>query len=153
MTTVDERSPELKLDKEGIARLSAVLDREGVIAAYLFGSQATGTAGPLSDVDLAVWTAGELASRDRLRLQLELMADAGHALGTTEVQVVVLDDASPLLRHRAIRDGRLLVERDRAARVEREKRTMLEYLDTKPLRDELARAMRRRISEGRFGRR
>jgi len=52
-----------------------------------------------------------------------------------------------------VRDGRRLIERDPRARVRFEARAMLDYLDTKPLRDELARGLRHRLEEGRFGRR
>jgi hypothetical protein len=60
--------------------------------------------------------------------------------------------SSPPLRHRAIRDARRLVERDPKARVRFEAKALLDYLDTKPLRDELARGLRRPIEEDRFGR-
>lgn len=81
------------------------------------------------------------------------MRDASEALGTPEVDVVPLNDATPLMRHRAIRDGRRLIERDRDERVRLETRAILDYLDTAPLRAELSRGLRHRIEEGRFGRR
>ncbi|RLC56366.1 MAG: hypothetical protein DRI80_16390, partial [Chloroflexota bacterium] len=37
-----------------LPQLHDLLARHGVVLAYLFGSQAEGTAGPLSDVDIAV---------------------------------------------------------------------------------------------------
>jgi hypothetical protein len=74
------------------------------------------------------------------------------ALRSNEVQLVVLNDASPLLRHRALRDGRLVIEREARARVQLEARTIIEYLDTAPLRAVVADGIRRRIAEGRFGR-
>jgi hypothetical protein len=66
---------------------------------------------------------------------------------------VPLNHAPPLIRQRAIRDGRRLLERDRKIRVQLEARAIIEYLDTIPLREELARGQRNRIHEGRFGRR
>lgn len=65
----------------------------------------------------------------------------------------MLNGATPLMRHRAIRDGKLLAERDRDERVRLETRGVLDYLDTAPLRAELGRRLRRRLAEGRFGRR
>jgi hypothetical protein len=56
------------------------------------------------------------------------------------------------MRQRAIRDAVRLVERDRAERVRLEARAIIDYLDTQPLRDEMARGLRHRIEEGRFGR-
>lgn len=140
------------LDEAALKRLAAALDRDGVVAAMLIGSQARGTAGPLSDIDVAVWHDAGLEPRQRLDLQLRLAREASRALGTDEVDVVMLNRAPPLLRHRAIRDAVRLVERDRDERVRMEARAILDYLDTKPLREELARGLRHRIEEGRFGR-
>lgn len=64
-----------------------------------------------------------------------------------------LDHAPPLMRHRAIRDGKRLIERDHDERVRLETRAIIEFLDTAPLRAEFGRGVRRRMGEGRFGRR
>jgi predicted nucleotidyltransferase len=153
MTVLDERARVDPLDDASLRRLAQVLDREGVVAASLIGSQARGTAGPLSDVDVGVWYDPALDSSQRPRLQLELARDCARALGTDEVDVVMLNNAPPLMRHRALRDGRRLVDRDHSTRVSLEARAIVEYLDTEPLRAELARGLRHRIEEGRFGRR
>lgn len=133
--------------------LTTVLDRAPVAAAYLFGSHASGRVGPLSDIDVAVLFADSVEADERFDLRLALIADATRALRTRDVDLVVLNDVPALLRHRVLRDGELLLERDRAARVRYETRTILEYLDTKPLRAGLAQGVRRRLKEGTFGRR
>lgn len=153
MTVVDERARVPPLDAAALQRLGEALDQNDVIAAMLIGSRARGDAGPLSDVDVGVWHVLGLDAEARLRLRLELARAACDALGTTEVDVVLLNGSSPVLRHRAIRDGCRLVERDREARVRLEARALLDYLDTAPLRAELASGLRHRIEEGRFGRR
>jgi len=153
MVVIDERSRVPPLDEAALERLGHALDRDRVVAAMLIGSQARGTVGPLSDVDIAVWHDPALDSRGRLDLQLNLAQDAGRTVGTDEIDVVMLNHAPPLIRHRAIRDGKRLVERDHDERVRLETRAILEYLDTAPLRAELGRGVRRRMEEGRFGRR
>jgi predicted nucleotidyltransferase len=153
MTVVDERARVPPLDPPALDRLAQALDREGVVAAMLIGSQARGSAGPLSDVDVGVWHEPGLDPAARLQLCLDLTTAAARALGTGEVDVVLLNGATPLMRHRAIRDARRLVERDGAERVRLETRAVLDYLDTAPLRAELRRSLRRRIAEGRYGRR
>lgn len=153
MAVINEKSRVPAIDDAALERLSEALDREGVVAAMLIGSQAQGTAGPLSDVDIAVWHDPELDARGRFDLQVALASDAGDALDTDEIDVVMLNHAPPLLRHRAIRDGKRLVERDHDERVRLETRAILDYLDTAPLRAELGRGVRRRMEEGRFGRR
>jgi predicted nucleotidyltransferase len=153
MTVVDQRSQVPPLDTAALQRLRRALDRDGVVAAMLIGSQARGDSGPLSDVDIAIWHDPGLEPSARLRLQLQLAAEGGGALGTDEVDVVMLNRAPPLMRHRAMLDRKLLVERDHDERVRLETRAVLDYLDTAPLRAELGRGVRRRMEEGRFGRR
>ncbi len=153
MAKIDQREAPVRLDRGARARLAAELDRHEVAAAYLFGSQAQGKAGGLSDVDVAVLLDASVDAKQRFSLQLELIAGATRALRSSRLDLVILDDAPVLLRHRALRDGEALLERDRARRVRFETRTILEYLDTKPLRADLARGVRRRLAEGTYGRR
>lgn len=152
MVKVDEHAVVPDLDPAARARLASALDVEGVVAALLFGSRARGHAGPLSDVDLAVWLDPGLSRAERHALRLELIAAAARALGSDELDLVVLNDATPLLRHRAMRDRQRLLDRDPRDRVRLEARALLEYLDTAPLRATLATGVRHRIQEGRFGR-
>jgi uncharacterized protein len=152
MTKTDERATVPAVDDAAQRRLAAALDRSPVVSALLFGSQATGKAGPLSDIDVAVWLDPVLGPAERHRVHLELMSAAARALASDEVQVVVLNEATPLLRHRVLRDGVRLVDRDPRARVRLETKALLEYLDTAALRATLASGVRHRIAEGRFGR-
>lgn len=150
MVVINEKSRVPPVDAAARERLAAALDRTGVVAAMLIGSQARGTPGPLSDVDIAVWHEPSLDSAERFRLQLDLIAAAEAALGTDEVDLVMLNGAPPLLRQRAMRDGVRLLERDDEERVRLETRAIIDYCDTVPLRAELGRALRRRIEEGTF---
>lgn len=153
MTKVDHRAPVPRIDGAVRDRLTDAFDRAQVVALLLFGSQASGRASALSDVDLAVWL-DPLTSRERRgELRRELTLAAVDALGTEEIDLVVLNDAPPLLRHRALKGGSQLLDRDPVARVRLETAALLDYLDTAPLRATLAEGRRRRIAEGRFGRR
>ncbi len=86
----------------------------GFEAAWLFGSLARGTARAESDVDVALWGGGPPTTLEDLRTDL---ADQLSRLLGREVQLVVLDSAPVDLVHRVLRDGVLLVDRDRAARI------------------------------------
>jgi hypothetical protein len=153
VSKVDERAYVPEIDDDARRRLGEALDKEGVVAAMLIGSQARGEAGPLSDVDIAVWHEPGMEPKERWDLELALLGAAQDALATNEAYVVMLNQAPPLLQHRAISDGVRLVERDPAQRVRLETRSILEYLDTAPLRLALKEGLKRRIEEGRFGRR
>ena len=105
---------------------------DGLVAAYLFGSRARGTAGAESDVDIALWL--KTAPRTLEELPLELGAQLEQQLGT-KADVVVLNGASTDLIHRVLRDGVLLVERDRSARIRFEVRARSDYFDLLPIRN------------------
>ncbi len=113
--------------------LAAALERapEPIVAAYLFGSAARGTAGPASDIDVAVLYAadppGTLEGRP-FRLEAELERKLGRP-----VQVVLLNDAPLDLVHRVLLDGRLVLERNRSARIRFEVRARAEYFDLLPI--------------------
>jgi uncharacterized protein len=82
----------------------------GVVAVYLFGSHAAGRAHRESDVDIGV-----LLDRSRYPGTLErgdarirLTADLIHVTGTNEVDVVILNDAPPLLGRHIVNSGILV---------------------------------------------
>jgi len=150
MVKVDERATVPVIARPERERLARALDRDPVAAAYLFGSQASGGAGPLSDVDIAVVLVPGFAGAE---VRSELFAAIVEALGTGEVDLVLADSAPPLLRHRIVRNGLRLVDRTPHVRVRFETRALLDYLDTLYLREVLSAGRRRRLGEGSFGRR
>jgi predicted nucleotidyltransferase len=79
----------------------------GVASAYLFGSQAEGRAHRESDVDVGVLLCFERhpTAQARFEVRLRLHADLGAAVGR-EVDVVILNDAPPLLARRIVVHGR-----------------------------------------------
>lgn len=104
-----------------------------VIAAYLFGSHARGTAGPQSDVDIAVLLR-EAPPRTLLGQPFALEDDLRELLGI-EVQLVVLNTAPADLIHRVLRDDSLLLDRDPGARIRFEVSARNAYFDLKPFLD------------------
>jgi len=115
-----------------LARLrSFFAARQRVELAYLFGSTARGTTGPLSDVDVAIRFSpdGARSLDERLKLQDALCRE----LGSDRIDLVDLDDASPVLRYNVIRDG-VTLKGENDVRVPFEVRVMSEYFDTHALR-------------------
>ena len=103
----------------------------GFAAVYLYGSVARGTAQAQSEVDVAVLHLDD-PPRTLAGLGLGLEGELEQALGL-EVQVVVLNRAPVQLVHNVLREGQLIAERDRAARVHFEVQARREYLDLLPV--------------------
>jgi predicted nucleotidyltransferase len=109
-----------------------------IACVYLFGSRARGNAHSGSDVDVAVLFARPPAAGLK-GLALDLADDLRKVLGAA-VDLVVLNHASPDLIHRVLRDGVLVSERDRAARVRFEVDARRRYFDLLPYLREYRRA-------------
>jgi len=89
----------------------------GVASAYLFGSHAAGRDHRESDLDVAVLLLWDRhpSARDRFEARVDLISDLGAALGRNDVDLVILNDAPPLLGRRISYEGRRIFLGDAAA--------------------------------------
>lgn len=89
-----------------------LLDRElGVDALWVYGSEAADRARADSDVDLAV-----LFRKPPAPVELLELAGRAGVLLDRPVDLVDLDDASPILAYQVLEHGRLVVDRDPSRR-------------------------------------
>jgi predicted nucleotidyltransferase len=82
-------------------------------------------------------------------VQASLISDLMLALRRSDIDVVILNPAPPVLKERAISRGRVLYCRDERARVQFEVAVRQEYFDTQPLREVQDRALLDRYAGGR----
>lgn len=128
--------------------LQKVLDfleeRFGLDTLWLFGSEARGTARPDSDMDLAA-----LFRRRPTGLEvLETRAELGELL-RREVDLVDLDQASPILGMQVLKNGRLLIDHHPERRHAFFSRTISMYDDLKIIRRDAERRLFERVAGGR----
>jgi uncharacterized protein YutE (UPF0331/DUF86 family)/predicted nucleotidyltransferase len=119
--------------------------------AYLFGSEAQRQTTPLSDVDVGIY----LDEPDPIRRgkhYLSLLHDLNRTVGNGVVDLVFLNDASPLFSYQIIA-GRMLYSADEELRVAFETRVLREYLDELAWERTRHRLLRARILAGRMGER
>lgn len=95
---------------DAVAR-AMTAEPSGLVSAYLFGSHAEGRAHRESDVDLGVLLSRRAYPTDRHRFEarVRLSASLARELRVDRVDVVVLNDAPPLLARRIVTEGRRLV--------------------------------------------
>jgi predicted nucleotidyltransferase len=102
-----------------------------IVAAWVFGSVARGDTTGASDLDVAVLLRAERDDRQRDDLE-ELAAALERYSPTGQVDVLVLGEQGPVLRHRILKEGRLVHDASPTERIDFEGRTIAEYLDWKP---------------------
>jgi len=118
----------------------------GIMAAWLFGSRARGDARPASDVDIAVLST-DGGTPGGLRQRLEWKLGAARALGRPpeSVDLILMEEASPLLVHAVLREGRLLVDLRPVARITFEEAALHRFVIAARLRDEAMSARANRL--------
>ncbi len=127
--------------KRGLSRkIKQGLRRLGVALVYLYGSEALGRSNRLSDLDVGVVLKHPEPLRKRLdrrvRLRSELMRCLEPLLAAgavREMDLVLLQMASPVLQFEAINAGCLLFVADRTFQADYEASVIREYLDVRPL--------------------
>lgn len=120
-----------EIARDELARVIA--EHPGIAAAWVFGSVAQGTAGPQSDLDVAVLLRGN-EETDAMSLYA-LSADLERYSPSGRVDLVVLGPQGSVFRHRVLSTGRLVYDGDPESRFDFEDRTIREYLDWKPTHD------------------
>jgi predicted nucleotidyltransferase len=137
------RDPLPKDILERIPAAGRALEAEpGIIFAYLFGGLARGAPGLLSDVDIAVF----LRSPDTApRVKERLFDSLTDALGTLELDLVILNTAPISLVGRIIQGRRLLVDKEPFLRHRFESARLREFFDFRIREDAF---MARRFRDG-----
>jgi uncharacterized protein len=118
-----------KLPKEKLQELKV-----GIV--YLFGSQAEGTAGELSDIDVGIVFESGYSPRDSREVYqslYDLLTDVFDMAKYKDIDIVFLDRASLELRFDVIRHGKVLYESSDDFRDEFEHHTTMLYMDFKPI--------------------
>lgn len=119
-----------KLPKDIAARLTglheALRDDSNAVFAYLFGSLASGSFGPLSDVDVAVYVND---SREQAEYKLDLFDRLSHAIGTDEIDLVILNQAPISLAGRVLQHGKTVLDKEPFRRYAYESLVRREYFD------------------------
>ncbi len=120
-----------------------------ILVAYLFGSRARGTAGPMSDYDFALQIVDGV---DGFEFASRIGAELSEVFGTDEIDVVILNTVKdPVLKREAVLLGECLYVRDMLSRYGLERTILQEYEDTRHFRNVQAEILDRQIRSGAIG--
>lgn len=115
-----------------IPKISQILEKYPLEQAYLFGSHAHGTVTPLSDVDIAVLYSPDC---DREKTENALFSELSQLLHSDNINLINLDEATPLLAHRAVLLGKPLISADPHTTALFQTKILHTYEDTRHLRE------------------
>lgn len=128
------------------ASMAEVLGREpDLLAAWMHGSVVRGESARDVDVALLVRAAAHpVAVAARLGVELERAAPAGLSYDVRPID----GSAPPEIRYSVVRDGILVAERDRDARILFQADAVRDYLDMKPMLERNRRVFLERVARG-----
>jgi predicted nucleotidyltransferase len=113
----------------------AKVKKLGVAIVYLFGSKATGRASGLSDIDIGIVLKSSVSGSDPRTLYHMLYQLFSAVYPRSKLDIVFLESAPLPLQYSAIRDGKLIFEKDPKFTADYENRVINQFLDFKPVLD------------------
>jgi predicted nucleotidyltransferase len=126
--------------------------REEVSALYLFGSSVKGSGTRESDIDIALLVNDLRLKNRHFDLLKKKYYGAAPAFSMRPVDIVILNTASPYLKHRILKTGKILFDRNRKLRVRFTAKAILEYIDFRPIEDIFNKAVANRFRRSVVGR-
>jgi uncharacterized protein YutE (UPF0331/DUF86 family) len=133
------------------AQLTQIFQMSPADVAYVSGS-ASGRklAGNFADLDVGVLLLDKIKTAEYFDYQVFFVSELSKALETSELDVVILNNASLLQRAQVINTWSLLFQRDQRRRVQFAARTTMEYLEFKKYDELQSKALAERVHGERF---
>src|SRR6266568_4819967 len=128
------------------SQLNQLFTQSPVNAAYLAASLSSRASfGHLSDVDIAILLMDQIKSDQFLDYQLYFFSELAKRLESESIDVMILNQASLLLKLQVIKYGQLLFSRDEKQRIAFETKAVMDYLDFKKFDDLQNQSLSRRL--------
>lgn len=140
--------PRLLKMKLDLSKIKNVFFKHNVELAYLFGSQARKKTTPLSDVDFAVLFNVQVPPQEYGDLQARIISELMLILKRSDIDVVALNNTTPLMKFLVINQGEIVFCSNNQARVKFEVEARREYFETEPIRRIQNEAFKKRYSTG-----
>lgn len=129
--------------------LSYFASRHEVASLYLFGSFDTPFERVDSDIDIAVLVSNE--NKRKLEVLKSEYYNASPGFSMRAIDIVILNTAPTYLKHRILKTGRILLDRNPPIRKEFTAMAVQEYFDYKPIEDLCFHKLKSRFSRATHG--
>lgn len=121
------------------------------VSVFLYGSAVKGKAGKLSDFDFAVLLDKTVPSKKYSQIRLELLDQLGRIIKNRPLDVAILNQASPLLAHLVVTQGKLIFCQDQSQKINFQTTTLQKFDDTSYLRKVFYTYLSKRVKDNRLG--
>lgn len=112
--------------------LEVVFKGNGVIFAYLFGSQVNGGFGKNSDIDIAVMLPSASSKEERFETRLKLMSEISKIFKKDSDVIILNDTRSLFFKYVIMKEGRVIYQESEASEADFESKTLGMYFDFRP---------------------
>jgi len=127
-------------------RLSQLFAQSPVNAAYLAGTLSNRAMfGHITDVDIGILMMDQIKADQFFDYQLYFMSELAKRMETDSIDVVILNQASLLLKLQVIKKGQILYSRNEKQRISFETKAVMDYLDFKKFDEIQNQALGRRL--------
>jgi len=125
-------------------------NKPGILLAYLFGSSASRVGGwkKRKDVDVAILLKEEEVKEGILPVQTKIFSALRKLLKRSDIDVIILNESSLLLKHEVIKNGEVLFEKHPETRYNFEVNSELKYYDFEPYRNFFWEFLKKKIRGG-----
>jgi hypothetical protein len=129
----------VKLPNDVLTKVPSLIDSltgaMEVAALYSFGSLAKNKLGPLSDLDFGILLSYQMAKKESIDKQLELVGAFTESLKTEEVDLVFMNHAPLNVAFQILKTGKLLLCNDIRSLIDFREKVVRSYLDFCFVRD------------------
>jgi len=119
----------MNMNEEKHKQIKQFFKKEPVEVVYLFGSQAKGRIGPMSDFDFGILFDSTLTADRRFKKRLQYIGYFSKLFQTDALDVVDLFEAPVFLKYEVVKHKKLLYVKSEATIMQFEKQAIDDYLD------------------------
>lgn len=96
------------VEKKKLKQLKKLFKRYPILGAYVYGSKVSGKTSALSDLDIGILLKESVSPKRYFNLRLEIQGALGKILRKETVDLVILNEVSPLLAQNVVSRGKLI---------------------------------------------
>lgn len=141
----------MKIISENLSIIKNVFQKNRVVLAFLFGSAAKGKITKLSDLDLAVLLDKAIKPNKYFAIRLSLLDKLGRIIKNKPLDIVILNEASPLLAQMVASRGKIIYCQNNNIKASFQIKTLKNFDDAIYLRKTYYHYLENRVKNNKLG--